>query len=476
MMPRHADERSALQDSDGDVGGKQIYFAFCLGMVFDLASIYFGNPYLVSLLAVLLAALMTFKWLNKPMPWIVLVSVIAANPVNINASISLNLIFAFFLILLNTQYLNKLPSWLYIVLVFAFVSILGSVINWRVNGGYFTQFAAILNYIVGPFFLIPLIYFRLQKVRNAKLLLTGFVISLIVPSVILMYLARLFGSPVVDSRTSAFDYLVNISVYYLGNVEFQLTRTHAGILLASLICASFAVIVSSVSKTIRLLCVGCLIIAIFLLLVTGSVGSTLAALCGIILLLITAQRYNSLKRYIVILPIIIGFAFVGWNQVPQGIKTYADSRYEERFSGSAIEASDRTIRWQESLEYMIQNPEGRGWDLYVSTTGSYPHNEYLAYAIAFGFLCGLLYIFVPAKILFSMLAPKVRIKSPAQITILLAGVGVVTVLLFISFSDHLTANRWYFNVVWSIVWYSYFASMAVINPKSDETALQEPAL
>jgi O-antigen ligase/polysaccharide polymerase Wzy-like membrane protein len=440
---------------------KQIYTAFCMGMAINLASIYIGNPYIISLLTIPIAAVMTFKWLNQPLPWIVLVSAIAANPVNLNAPIALNLIFAIFLLMLSMHYLSELSSWLYLILFLAFLSIIGSVADWSTTGEFFTQFAAIGNYVIGPFFLLPLIYFRLQKEVNADLLLKAFVFSLIVPSVTFMFLARLFGTHVVDANTSAFESLVNVSIYHLGNIDFQLTRTQAGIPLAVLICASFAVIVSAISKKIRLIAFVSLIVTTFLLLVTGSVGSSLAALCGIMLLLGIARRYISIKRYFIVLPIVIGLAMAGWSQLPQGIKDYAYSRYEEKLSGG-IDTSDRSGRWQLSLTYLMDNPLGRGWDLYVAPIGTYPHNDYLSYGIAFGFVCSLLYLFVPAKILLSIVSVKVHIKDPARVAILLASAGSVTVFLINSFSDHLTANRWYFNVVWSIIWYGYFASKSLI--------------
>ena len=435
--------------------GKQIYTAFGIGMAIDLASIYIGNPYIISLIMLPIAVLATFKWLNHPLPWIVLVSVIAANPININASIALNLIFALSLLMLNIRYLSKLPSWLYLTLLLFLISILGSVVNWGTTDEYLTQFAAIGNYVVGPFFLIPLIYFRLQGERDADLLLKGFVFSFIVPSVTFMFLARLFGSPVIDETTIVFDFenLFNVSVYHLGNVDFQLTRTQAGIPLAALICASIAVIVSAVSKGIRLIAFVFQIIIIFLLLVTGSVGSSLAALCGISAMLIVGHRYISIKRYIIVVTLILGFALAGWNLVPQGIKQYAESRFEERFSGRSVDVSDRGEIWPLSLQYLLNNPEGRGWDLFVEPIDTHPHNDYLSYGIAFGFVCGLLYLFVPVKFLLSLVAPIVHTKDPAQIAILLAGVGAVTVFLINSFSDHLSANRWYFNVVWSMIWY-----------------------
>ena len=116
MMSRHAIQQPTLGDAYQHTSGKQIYTAFCIGMAIDLVSIYIGNPYMISLVMVPVAALATFKWLNHPVPWIVLVSVIAANPININASIALNLIFALSLLMLNIRYLSKLPSWLYLTL------------------------------------------------------------------------------------------------------------------------------------------------------------------------------------------------------------------------------------------------------------------------------------------------------------------------------------------------------------------------
>jgi O-Antigen ligase. len=358
------------------------------------------------------------------------------------------------------HYLSKLPSWIYLVLLFSFLSILGSIPNWSTTGEFFSKFAAIGNLVVGPFFLMPLIYFRLQGERDADLLLEGFVFSFIVPSVTFMFLALFFGSPGIDTGLNVLDDPLTSWVYHFGNVDFRLIRTQVGIPLATLICASFAVFFGDVSKRIRLIVFVFLIITIYLLLVTGSVGSSIAVLAGIVAILVVARRYISVKRHLVALTICISLAMVGWGLLPKGIKDYSNIRYEERFSGDSIKISDRTERWHLSLEYLLDNPEGQGWSLYVAKIRKYPHNDYLSYGIAFGFICGLLYLFVPAKIIISMITPKVPIKDPAQITILLAGIGVVTAFMINSFSDHLTANRWYFNVVWSMIWYCFFSSRA----------------
>lgn len=462
MTLRHATQKKCFGAVDQTTHERQILAAFVLGMAINLLSIYLGNPYFVSLIMVPVAAIATLNWLYRPLPWIALVSVIAANPVNLNASISLNFVFVIFYVLLNMHDMNRLPSWLYTTMIFAGLSILGSTISWSETGNVFTQFAAVGNYVIGPLFLIPLTYFRLQEENNADLVLKVFVVSLIVPTFALLFLARIFGTPVIDANTNAFDYLVNISVYHLGNTDFYLTRTQSGIPLAALLSASFAVFVNPAVNSARIIAFVSFALGIFLLLVTGSVGSSLAALCGIGLILVIGQRYFSIKRYLIILLTIILLAIIGFNSAPQGIKEYAISRYDEKLSGG-VDTSDRTELWEASLDYLTDNPLGHGWDLYVEPIGTYPHNDYLSYGIAFGFACGLVYLFVPVKILFSSVTAKLKPENSARVALSLATIGAVTVLLINSMSDHLTANRWYFNIVWSIIWFGYFASRSRVK-------------
>jgi hypothetical protein len=452
--------RAALHTARREAPDRKIYTAFGVGMAINLASIYIGNPYLISLLMVPIASVATVKWFNQPLPWIVLVSVVAANPVNLSAPISLNLICAIILLLFAFKKLNKLPSWLFPTWILASISIVGSIMNWGTTGEITTQVAAVSNYVLGPFLLLPLIYSRLDRNFDSKVLLRVFVLSEILPSVIFLSIARLFGSPFIASDSSAaFEAIVNVSIYRLGNLDFQLTRTQVGIPLAALICASFAIVVSANGKFVRLTCLICLMATLFLLLVTGSVGSSLGAICGIALLLTVATRYMSVKKFFFV-PIVLGLAFVGWSQIPSGIRDYANSRYVEKVS-SGIDTSDRSDRWQASVDYLLANPLGRGWDLYVAPIRTYPHNDYLSYGIAFGFVCSLLYLFVPVRLLLLIMSAKVRVSDSAQVATLLASLGAVTVLLVNSFSDHLTANRWYFNVVWSIIWYGYFATKSI---------------
>jgi hypothetical protein len=55
---------------------------------------------------------------------------------------------------------------------------------------------------------------------------------------------------------------------------------------------------------------------------------------------------------------------------------------------------------------------------------------------------------------------KAIADHPAAFATYLAGLGVIVVTAVNSMTDHMSVNRWYFNVIWSIVWYSYFCSRA----------------
>ena len=409
MNNKYSRSLTAFEAPHATERGRDVYSFVIIGMIINLSSIYIGNPYFVSLITIFLAAIATIKLSALPVQWIILVSVIAANPVNLSASIALNVIFATWLLMLKMNFIKRLPTWLYVALLFSFISILGSSVIWisgRSADGIFTQLASIGNYIVGPFFLIPLIYLRLKDIHDPDLLLKGFVFSLIVPTIILLLLARTFGEPVSAADQGMSDYLVNISVYHFGNVDFALIRTQVGIVLATLICASFAVIICKVSPLNRLTATGCLTIAILLLLVTGSIGSSIAALSGVAAILLVGRQYISVKRYLVITVIISMLGLIGWDIIPEGIKEYVGNRYVERFSGEGVDASDRIILWRQAFAFLLDNPLGVGWALLIEPMGSYPHNEYLSYAIAFGFICGFIYFFV-------IIHNWARLKPPA---------------------------------------------------------------
>lgn len=463
-----------------------------LGWAFNLLTIAIGEPYLMAIVGLVVALAATLAWSSRPLAWVMFVVVIAANPANPTTPIALNLLCAaVFLVLKKRGGLQGLPRLTQVALFFVLLSMVVSVLAslsaeltipsihtadisrprpWMATwtGGatieaVVANVVSVVNFLLGPFLFIPLIFSRIRHDHEPALLLKGLVFGLIMPTLLMFMLARVFGQPILDA-TSLSENLLNVLGFHLGRVDIQMIRTQVGIILAALICASFAVSISRVERGLRMLATGCLLVAAYLLLVTGSVGSTLAGLAGILLILFLGRRQFSIKRYLVLVIVGVGLVVTTWAVLPQGLQRYAMSRYELRISDKGSATDDRASRWKKSFDYLLENPSGVGWSIYIEPIRTYPHNDYLTYAIAFGLICGLVYLLFPAGMLFSFLSFNPRSLDPSRFALTLVGAGVTTVMLINSMSDHMTANRWYFNVVWSLIWYAFFASRAGLGP------------
>lgn len=469
-----------------------LYLPFALGMGVNLASLSIGDPYRMAVVGLATALVATFVWLNKPLAWTIFVAVIAANPANPTTPIALNLFCAgLFLVLMRGGGWTALPRMAQVALGFVLLSMVVSIIAslwtdltiptihttdvsrprpWMITwaGGasmeiLTSQVVSITNFLLGPFLFIPLIFSRLQKEQDPELLVKGFVVGLLLPTLLMFMLARALGKPTMDANALSVG-LLNVATFRLGKLDIQMIRTQSGIILASLICASFAIAISRVRRPTRLLAGGCLIVSSYLLLVTGSVGSTIAGLAGITLILVLGKRQFSTKRYLQVLFLGLGLGLATWTVLPESVQRYATTRYEVRMGKGGSATGDRSWRWRKSFNYLMDNPSGVGWSIYVEPLGLYPHNDYLTYAIAFGVVCGLVYFCLPSGMMFAFATYDPGTLAPGKFAMVLAGAGVATVVLLNSMSDHMTANRWYFNVIWSVIWYAYFASRASLGP------------
>lgn len=474
-----------------------IFWPIAMGMAFNLLSTAIGDPYPMAMAGLLVALAATILWRENSLAWTLFAAVVAANPANPSTTVAINLLCAaIFFVLMRSSGWTALPRLLHIAFFFVMLSMVISILAslpeelnvttihttdisrprpWMFTwtGGatieiLSNQIVSVTNYLLGPFLFIPLIFSRIRQGYKADRLLIGMVAGLIVPTLFLLLIARSFGQPILDANASV-EGLINVSTYRLGKLIFIMTRTQVGIILAALICASFAVSISPVRWGTRLVALVCLIMAAYLLMVTGSVGSTISGLAGILVILLLGIRQFSVKRYFVMLFVGVGLIVATWAILPASIQNYTKTRYELRVGKSGSPTADRSWRWKKSFDYMLENPSGIGWSLYVEPLHTYPHNDYLSYGIAFGVLCGIIYFLFPTALLLSFISYNLMPRDPPRFTLSLAGAGVTTVLLINSFSDHLTANRWYFNVVWSLIWYAYFASRSTSFPSPSKT-------
>jgi len=448
-----------------EVRGNTSVIAFFLGLAIIAAAILLGRSYAFFVSFLVFSLFMTFLWRKKPLPLILLVSISAATPLALSKQqVTCNLIFAFWFAVFNTRYLFKLPKWIYIPAALAAIGIATSAINW-VSGdvlrSFMRQGALTFNFFLAPFLLLPVLYLRMGESRNHGENLKGLLFCLIIPSTLILLSAKLFGT--VANAWEASQHVESLSAgflqYKLGKVLVNFLRTEVGFILAALICASAAIAISQVKGLYRLIAGVCLASNAFLLLATGSFGSAFACLCGLAAILYTQLRSVSITKVLAAVAAMCCILLLIYGLSPPSTKQYLGKRYEHR----VVEAdTDRFALWARAVDQILQHPEGVGFTLSVGEKKkTYMHNDYLVYTASYGFIGGLGYVILIAGLLsFFIFLRKNTINDPAALAIHLAGLGVVAALAVNGITDHSNENRWYFNVIWSLIWYCYFCSRA----------------
>lgn len=466
----------ASNDTDDIVahnGESLSYFCATLGILIICSSIFVANFYIVSSVLFVIAFFLSVFGKSLRFTRINLSSMMSANPVNITSAIPCNIVFAPWIMLFDVGSIFLIPRWIFVATLLSLLSFTCSSINWITGSGIssiLSQIGYMLSYLLGPLILMPIIYSRLSECKDSNLKLKGLIFYLIIPSTALLLLAHFFGQPIQNSYQDT-NFAMNTRMYKFGNMLFNFTRTHVGFILASLICASTAVAASKVKKLYRLLATACLAGNILLLLITGSVGSAIACICGLFaILLIIFKRSNIIRALTMIFAITVVLGTT-WVLAPQSVKKYTEDRYQERFKKKGrLNAEDRLMLWGRASKFLIKNPEGVGWSVLVGDkVKSNPHNDYLLYAISYGVLAGIIYAYTILRLLFYFYtkASKRLLDQNTQ-AVTLAGLGVAIVIMINSMSDHLIANRWYFSVIWSILWFAYFSS----RQDKEQTSIQ----
>jgi len=437
--------------------------AFLLGTGIIAASIYFGHSFTFSIPFLPFSFVMTLLWKKAPRPWTYLVSISAAVPTALfRYQFACNVVFASWFALFNTRYLFRLPKWIYVPTTLAVLGILTSSINWMsedVERSIMRQVTLGFNFILGPFLFLPAVYLRMRESRDHVLNLKGLLFCLIVPSTLILISAKFFGTVANawEASLHAGDSPEGFLLYRLGRVIVNFSRTEVGFILAALICASTAIAISRVKALYRWLAGACLLSNTFLLLATASFGSGLACLCGLVAIFYTQSRTVKITKLLISMTAIACMLLLTYSLSPPNVKKYLAKRYEHRITNAN---QDRLGLWLRALEYSLEHPEGIGFTLVTGSREKIAtHNDYLAYIVSYGFLGGMAYTALVIGLLVYFLRRR-RSADHSAVAIHLAGLGVIVALAVNSMTDHLMGNRWYFNLIWSVVWYSYFCSRA----------------
>ena len=452
-----------------EVSNKTSSRAILLGMAIVAASIVVCKSFLFFGFFFGFSFIMTLIWKKAPRPWIFLASVSAATPFSIaRQQYPCNLIYSIWFTLFNFRYLSMLPRWIYGVTGLAFFGFILSSIHWMGSSSFMRQGSYFLNFVLGPFIFIPIMYCRLGKSRDAVANLRGLLYCLIVPSTLILLAAKTFGkiTNAWEASNHAGGSTEGFFVYQLVNVQINFLRTEVGFILAALICASSAAAFLELRPRYKWIARACLASNAFLLLTTASFRSSLACLCGLIAIFSAMSRKISITKLIGTIATIIFMLVVFYALSPPNIKNYLVGRFEHRV---ANKNTDRLDLWINGIKYYIENPTGVGFTLAAGTAvksdgSAFVHNDYIAYTMSYSILGGFAYLAFVIGALISFVKKRGRLPDdPYALATFLAGHGVIIVIALNSMTDHMTESRWYFNLIWSIVWYSYFCSRAALE-------------
>lgn len=459
-IPDHAPNCDFLE-----VRGRTSVIAFFGGMAIIAASITLGRSYVFFVSFLSFSILMTLLWRKAPRPWIYLVSISAAVPIAVSRQqFACNVVFALWLTVFNIKCLSKLPRWLYLLVGLASIGFLTSSFNWIGDNfikGIMRQGAFAFNFLLAPFMLLPMIYCRMEKSKDYAANLQGLLFCLIVPSTLILLSAKMFGTVTNAWEASLHSESLpeGFLQYQIGRVVVNFLRTEVGFILAALICASTAIAVSQVKTHYKLLAGVCMASNVFLLLCTGSFGSGFACLCGLAAIFYALSRTVNVTKVLVSVATICSILLLIYGLSPPSMKMYLGKRYEHRVVNKD---TDRFDLWVRGIDYFLENPLGVGFTLRAGDkVKTVIHNDYIAYTVSYSLMGGLAYTSLVAGLLFSFFRRrKSIIDDPAALAVYLAGLGVIVAVAVNSITDHMAENRWYFNLIWSVIWYSYFCSRA----------------
>lgn len=445
--------------------GRKKLLAYLFGLLLIAASIFIGKSYLFYLAFLGFSFSITFLWRNNYRPWIALLMISAATPIYItNKAFACNLIYAFFFAVYNRGKITELPKFIKAAFVLITIGFITSSMNWTggLVGSTARQGVFLYNFFWGPFFFLPLAFLKMMDSRDYTANFKGLLFCLILPSSFILFIAKINGN-IVNLWEASLHVGAGAQGYYkygLGRVVIDFTRTGIGFILAALICASGAILLAKVKGKYRLIAGACMNTNIYLLLTTGSFGSIFSCVCGLATIFFVQGHRISIQKMVVTAVSFLAMLVVVYNFAPPEIKEYIGKRYEHRVTKKD---TDRVDLWSRAIDHLFWKPGGSGFTLVVGKKiKSNPHNDYLAYLVSYGFIGGIAYpLLFMGLMLYWYKNRKKKIDDYYALAVSSAGYGVTVALLLNSMTDNITANRWYFNVIWCIIWYCYFCSRSI---------------
>jgi len=259
----------------------------------------------------------------------------------------------------------------------------------------------------------------------------------------------IYGNPIIVTlNENGFS-----SLYELNGVEIPFVRTQLAILLSVSMMASYVLAIRSMSILLRLFSFIFMLVALGILFWSGSRAGLLAGALALIVYHLVLKPTNPETQRTVIVVVLLTIGIAGLIcAFPDVVQAIWSNRWLDLVQGG-ISEEPRPEKWRAGLIQFLHEPIGVGWT-FSTLEGSCTvfHNDFLAFAVSYGFFGGLAYIMIFAQIFIAALkTTKIRDDFTRQMLGAVALVAVVALALN-SMSDHLTAYCPRFQLCWIIVY------------------------
>jgi len=411
-----------------------------------------GNLIVILFYLLLVPLAMTRSW-----KWPIILMSSATNIINENSPVPMCIILALIYVAI---YFRRIKSALTqakplsIFLGLSMLSFLGSMPFAVVRGA--SPLGISRLYVI--YFVAPIALVLMGMTFKVPRSHVGLWITILIFYAAATWLAFFFlGQPEI-SIPDALNPRLNAVYYTLGKATVIFWRTQISIPMAATAaaCLAIALIGNYLYSAIPLFCL------IFLIMLRlGSVGSILAlAASGILTILFwllgaVKRKLRNRKRILAFL-VIAAAALILVQIRFREEAGYFIARLEVKYDGFrqyGLEGIDRYPYWATAVRQIKENPLGEGWSTATRDENwTYPHNDYLVYAISYGIIGGVTYFALVVWLLITGIKKTMAsLASDWEIANGLILVGVGSVIFLNSFIDHLVANRWGYSIVWALI-------------------------
>lgn len=254
---------------------------------------------------------------------------------------------------------------------------------------YFTlqQFRYFGSYLI-PILLSPLFFawtlpnstYAVRAIQLTMLVIVGYIGAIL-----------LCGTPDLRHAGNAGWY----EIYTFLGQPISMVRTQVGPLLALCSLSAFTIILNVPKLSNAIFSALILPFSVSILAWCGSrTGMLITVIIAVVLLVAHFVRRQTIQRSLLLIVFVSIVATTLTHAFPDVVEMTYRNRWDARTATGLSLNGDRAEHWLSGLSTLAEEPFGRGWNLVIYTNGAvdFAHNDYLSFAIGYGFIGGIAYL------------------------------------------------------------------------------------